>query len=540
MSPYTTLVDALIHRAEETPDRVAFDFEDGVLTYADLLADAEVLAKGLFNRGVDRGGRCALVLDNGVELLRFLFAVQMLGAAPVVVDPGQPSPAIIRRLRDVRAEVAIASEHVLPMLHQENSRVHSRIRVRTSPQVLTDAQGPRTSDVIPSRDDLAAIVLSPGTDGERHGVTFKQRHIAAWTGAIADNLGLSGEDVMACHAPLFIGMNLAWFVFLPLVAGCKAVYRPFAERTPEQWLRAVAEHEPTFMAGNDSFLRLLAGARFWETIDLGGLRTVVDYGEPPRQTTIRDFEDRFECEGAVRPGYGLVETVGAVAVLAGRGAPAVDRNGIVASGRPLPGLSVRVVGKDGMERPAGEIGEITVSGEAVFDGYFDDRTLTAERLRDGWFHTGDLGYFDDDGNLFVLGRDHEIIRHRERSLLPRQVEEAAAAIDDVESLAAIGRPAEDGAEDGHQALVVVAEVSRTAREDRDQMKKISDGVNEAVKTALRVAPDEVLLVKKGVVPRTADGRTAYGRLRETVVGGGLARDGSILYGGKVFISPLKR
>ena len=72
------------------------------------------------------------------------------------------------------------------------------------------------------------------------------------------------------------------------------------------------------------------------------------------------------------------------------------------------------------------------------------------------------------------------------------------------------------------------------------MKQISDGVNEAVKSALRVAPDEVLLVKKGVVPRTVDGRTAYGRLREMVVGGGLARDGSILYGGKVFISPLKR
>jgi acyl-CoA synthetase (AMP-forming)/AMP-acid ligase II len=294
------------------------------------------------------------------------------------------------------------------------------------------------------------------------------------------------------------------------------------------------------MAGNDTFLRLLAGARFWDTIDLGALHTVIDHGEPPRQTTIRDFEARFECAGAVRPGYGLVETVGAVAVLAGSGTLAIDRNGVVASGRPLPGISVAIAGKDGNERSAGEIGEITVSGEAVFEAYFDDRALTSERLRDGWFHTGDLGYFDDDGNLFVLGRDHEIIRHRERSLLPRQVEEAAAAVDDVESLAAIGRPPKDAGTVGHQTLVVVAEVSRTAREDRDQMKQISDEVNAAVKSTLRVAPDEVLLVKKGVVPRTDDGRTAYGRMREKVVSGELARDGSILYGGKVFISPLKR
>jgi len=538
--PFATMIDALVYRVKETPDQVAYDFEDGVLTYADLMADAEILARGLFNRGVDRGGRCALVLDSGAELVCFLFAVQMLGAAPVVIDPGQPSPAIIRRLRDVRAEIAIAGEHLLPALHQENSRVHSRIRVRTPAQILSDAEGPRASTVIPSRDDLAAVVLSPGTEGEPHGVTYKHRHLAAWTGAIADHLELTDEDVMACHAPLYIGMNLAWFVFLPLVVGCVSIHRPFSERSPEQWLRAVARHEPTFMAGNDTFLRLLAGARFWETIEMAALHTVIDYGEPPRQSTIRDFEARFGRKGAVRPGYGLVETVGAVAVLAGSGGPTIDRNGIVASGRPLAGFSVRVVGPAGEERPVGEIGEIAVSGAAVFEAYFDNRTLTAERLRGGWFHTGDLGYFDDDGSLFVLGRDHEIIRHRDRSLLPRQVEDAAAAVDDIESLAAIGRPQADDAKDGHQTLVIVAEVSRTAGEDRDQMKQISDSIDAAVTADLGVVPDEILLVKKGIVPRTADGRTAYGRLRGMVAGGDLVRDGSILYGGKAFISPLKR
>ncbi|MCP4330746.1 MAG: acyl--CoA ligase [Alphaproteobacteria bacterium] len=537
--PYDTLIEALEHHALETPDRVAFNFEDGTLTYGELLADARRIAKNLFVRGVDRGGRCALVLDSGPELIRYIVAIQMLGAAPVVVNPELPAPATIRRLRDVRAELAVASERLLPALNQENGRVHSRIRVRTPGEILNETQSLRVSDVIPSRDDFAVLVLSPGTDGGTHGVTFKQRQIIAWCNATADHLEVSTADTIAAQFPLFDGKALAWFVFLPLVVGCRVIHRQLPERAPERWLRAVAEHEPTLMICNDSFLKILAGARFWERIEIDSLRMVVSYGEPSRATTMRDFETRFGLEDVVRPAYGLVETVGAVAIGDG-GDIEADRNGIIDSGKAIPGIAVRVARPDGTDRTVGEIGEIVVGGEMLFESYFDQPALTGDKQVDGEFHTGDLGYFDSDGRLFVLGRDHEIIRLAHRSLLPRQVEEAAEDVQNVEALAAIGRPADELEQDGSESLVVVAEVSHKAGEARDQMRQISDDISAAVKSAMRLPPDEILLVKPGVLPRTVDGRMAYARLRDMVVGGRLAREGAILHGGNVFISPLKR
>ncbi len=537
--PFNSLVDALRHRAEETPDAVAFDFDDGALTFKQLLGDAEDLAQVLFVRGVDRGGRCALILETGVELVRFIVATQMLGAAPAVINPTLAASAIIRRVRDVRAEVAVAGERLLPSLTRENERVHGRARIRAPEEIRSNVQSSRTSNVIPSREDLASIVLSAGSDGETHGITLKQRQVIAWTNTVADHLGLSVDDVLASHLPFFIGTGIAWFVFLPLVVGCRSVHRPFPDRAPERWLRSVAEHKPSIMVGNDTFLRVLAGARFWETIEIGSLRAVVSYGEPPRQTSIGDFESRFGLDGVVRPGYGLCEAIGAVAIDTDDEI-LVDRNGVVSSGRAMHGMLLRVVGKDGADCPAGEPGEIVIQGDAVFQSYFDQPALTAERLRDGWLHTGDLAYLDDNGKLFVLGRDSEIIRLAERSLLPRQVEEAGADVQNVEALAAIGRPAPSGNPNDPEALIVVAEVSRLAREDREQMTTISDALTAAIEGALRVAPDEVLLAKPGILPRTADGRLAYARLRDTVISGRLGREGAILHGSNVFISPLKR
>jgi long-chain acyl-CoA synthetase len=537
--PVHSLVDALSMRAEEAPDDIAFDFEDGTLTYAQLLADATELSRNLFVRGIDRGGRCALVLDTGVELARFIVAVQMLGAAPVVINPDLRAPSILRRLRDVRVEIAVVGERLLATLRPENDRVHSRIRLRTPDDIRADVASGRTSDVNPSREDLVAIVPSAGSDGEVHGVTLRHRNVIAWADAAASHFDLSRDDVLASHLPLFIGMDLAWFVFLPLVVGCKSVHRPFPSRAPERWLRSVAEHKPTIMVGNDSFLRVLATARFWETIEIESLRTVISYGEPSRRKTIEDFEARFNLGRVVRPAYGLLETIGAVT------APLddtlkFDRNGVAACGVSLPGYAVRVVDGEGRECAPGKVGEVVVAGEGLLQSYFDEPDLTAERLRDGQFRTGDLGYFDGQGDLFVFGRDSEIIRLATRSLLPRQVEEAAGEVLNIEAVAAIGRPAASDDPDDAETLVVVAEVSRLAREERDQMRTISDAVSTAVKDALQVAPDEVLLVKPGVLPRTADGRLRYAQLREQIIGGSLAREGAILHGGNVFISPLSR
>jgi acyl-CoA synthetase (AMP-forming)/AMP-acid ligase II len=201
----------------------------------------------------------------------------------------------------------------------------------------------------------------------------------------------------------------------------------------------------------------------------------------------------------------------------------VDRAGNVANGRPLPGLEVDILDEAGRALPPGEVGEITVRGPSVFSGYLDDEAATREVLRDGRLHTGDTGYLDAEGFLFILGRTKSLIKRGGGFISPREVEMAAEQVPPVRIAAAIGVTKLSAL--ASEELVIVAEVSPEATDSPGSRDAIGEAIAAAVENAVGHAPSDVVLLKPRSIPRTGNGKIQHGRLRELYSDGALGGQG---------------
>jgi acyl-CoA synthetase (AMP-forming)/AMP-acid ligase II len=252
-----------------------------------------------------------------------------------------------------------------------------------------------------------------------------------------------------------------------------------------------------------------------EGLDLSRLRHATNGGEPVRRSTILAFEERFGVPGILRPGYGLAEATLGVTCLR-QGEPLrVDGRGNVSCGLPFPGVEVRI------DRSDGATGEILVRSPAVFSGYFDSADASAEVLRDGWLHTGDIGRLDADGHLYVLGRQRAMIKRGGAPLAPREVEEATAGVPGLRLAAAVGLPPGPGAVTEEIAVAVEADPAA-------EPSRLAADVSAAIEAALGFAPDRVVVLAPRTLPRTANGKIRHPELRRELIEGSLGRRGAIL------------
>jgi long-chain acyl-CoA synthetase len=240
-----------------------------------------------------------------------------------------------------------------------------------------------------------------------------------------------------------------------------------------------------------------------------------------RSSTIEQFERRFGLNGVVQPGYGLAETTLGV-TSHGPGDPlTVDSRGNVSCGVPVPGVEVRVSGD------ASGPGEILVRTDHVFAGYFDAVDQTRKVLRDGWLHTGDIGYLGSDGQLYVLGRSRAMLKRGGSVVAPRELEEAAQEVEGVRLAAAVSVPAESAVSE------VITVVVEPARSGHGPSEALAAEVSRAIVATSGFAPGRVVVVPPRTVPLTANGKVRYDHLRalvsDGVIGPVAAAEGSEAY-----------
>ena len=260
-----------------------------------------------------------------------------------------------------------------------------------------------------------------------------QTNALASLAAAQEMLGIGPRDVLVSWVPPWHDLGLLRFVLGPVFFGAPCHLVPPAIRTLPLWLRTASEVRATLLGAPDFAWRLATRLVDPAGLDLSSLRYSTNGGEPVRRSTILAFEERFGVPGVIRPGYGLAEATLGVTGLRPGEALRVDDRGHVSCGRPFPGVEVRIA-EDGTDG----VGEILVRGAAVFAGYFDQPTESAEILRGGWLHTGDAGRLDADGHLYVLGRRRAMLKRGGAPLAPREVEEAAAGLPGLRLAAAVG------------------------------------------------------------------------------------------------------
>ncbi len=516
-----TMGQALQHRAATQPDGLAFDVEGRTISYGQLFKDAQAASHILAASGLERGDRCALVAPTGLDLLRILFGVQLLGASPVILSTRLPEALLRKRLDICRPQIVICidklttgliGDHTLLPLSETGRRIAES---GDTPEVINHARP----------TDPAYLQLTSGTTGEPRAAMISHRSLLSNLGYGQRTLGLSSEDILVSWLPLYHDMGLVRFVFGGIYFGCPSYLIQPAMVNFRRWLQTISETRGTISASPDFALRMATRMVDPSGLDLGSLRMLINGGEPVRPTTIDNFEQTFHLPEVVRPAYGLAEaTLGVTAV---RDEPRrIDAAGHISCGRAYVETELRILGEDGRDQPSGTPGEILVRSDAVFSGYFNDKESTRQVLRDGWLHTGDIGRLDGDGHLYVLGRERAIIKRGGAMIAPREIEEVIDTAKEVRLSAAVSQASPDA---GTEEVILVVEVRPAVVPDEAIHAELCERLARKSKQAVGFSPRQILLVRPRTIPVTNNGKIRHRMLAQQIASGELQKHGVVVH-----------
>jgi len=245
--------------------------------------------------------------------------------------------------------------------------------------------------------------------------------------------------------------------------------------------------------------------------------------KPVRATTIYEFEKRFGLKPVMMAGYGLAEaTVGVSMSEPGRH-PKVDARGIVSVGKPFTGVEIKIVDEDQMQETR-HIGEIFINSTANCKGYYDNPQETKKLFRDGFIVSGDLGYLDEQGDLYITGRKKNTIKYLGQTIAAQELEEIADMIPGVRFSAAVG--IDRGRIEGEQ-VYLFAEIRHTS--STEIWEEMTLQMVEAIHSHLGIRPARIVLLKPHAIPRTYNGKIQHLLLKEQFLSEKLKEGRLILY-----------
>jgi len=404
-------------------------------TYADVEAMSALYAGLLVDLGVEPGDRVAVQVEKSPEAVVLYLATLRVGGAFLPLNTAYTAAEMAYFLNDSRPRVVVcrpADEDRIAPLARDAGAAHT---------LTLDADGSgsfadRTAEATPvkqtverSKRDLAAILYTSGTTGRSKGAMLTVENLWSNADTLCRAWGFTRNDVLLHALPIFHAHGLFVAINCVLVSGSRMLFLPKFE------VGAVLAALPrcTVMMGVPTFYtRLLASPEFTPE-PFVGRRLFISGSAPLLAETWQDFKDRTGHEILER--YGMTETVMSSSnLLEGKGGRIPG-----SIGKPLPGVELRVVGEDGEELPVGEVGMLEVRGPNVFKGYWRlPEKTNAEFRPDGFFITGDMARYDENGFLYLVGRSKDLIITGGYNVYPKEVEEVLDAMDGVVESAVVG------------------------------------------------------------------------------------------------------
>jgi long-chain acyl-CoA synthetase len=438
-----TLAELVRDFAQRDGAKPALIFCDQPISYADLDVRIERTANGLAARGVAHGDRVALLVPNIPEFVVAYYAVLRCGGIVVPTNVLYKEEEITYILQDSEAKAfilyagfatqSIAALAKAPSVSQVIVVGDAALEGTTSWESLTDASSPQRTPVRVSPSDIATICYTSGTTGRSKGAMLSHRNLISNCEQLdrTERCCAKPSDVLLLVLPLFhiYAMNCAMNSFLRAGATIVLVRR----FDPIPVLEQIQKHRCNLFHGAPPMYIAWVNMPTLGDYDLSSMRAAYS-GAAPLPTQVLD---RFRTVTGVEivEGYGLTETSPVTHINA---AGPVTKPGTV--GPPIPGVEVRLVDEEGRDVAPGAPGEIICRGENLTIGYWRNPAATAEALRGGWFHTGDIATVDEDGYYRIVDRKKDMINTGGFKVWPREIEEVLFRHPAVRDAAVVAMP----------------------------------------------------------------------------------------------------
>lgn len=471
------------------PERAAVVTDETTITYGELHHRIERAAGWLLAQGLETGDTIALQTPRSLSFLEVHLAALALGICTLPLNTSYQSAELRYILSDARPRLAV----LLP------ERARDLARSSELGPILSSADLPASLKHAPSAalpveplGDLPAVLLyTSGTTGEPKGAVISHKNLAATVSALFQSWGFSEHDRLLHALPLFHVHGLFVAQHQALFAGATTRWLPRFDAA--RVLETIASEGMTVFMGVPTFYARLLSLDPSFTANLTSMRLFTSGSAPLSAVDHQRFHDRYGH--VILERYGMTE----IGIVLSNPLDGERRPGTV--GLPLPGVRARVVDEDGRAVGTGEVGELLIAGPSVFAGYLGRPQQSAQALRGGWMHTGDLARQDSESYIEIVGRIKEMVITGGLNVYPSEVERALLEHPSVQEAAVFGLPDADLGE-----RVVAAVVGREPQREHDLREWLRGRI-----AGFKI-PKELISVPQ--LPRNAMGKVQKHLLRE--------------------------
>ncbi|MEO7398816.1 MAG: AMP-binding protein, partial [Ilumatobacteraceae bacterium] len=406
------LAAILRESARAVPDKALVHIGEASFTYAQVDEISGRVAASLLALGLQRGDKVAVQLPNVPQFLFAYFGILKAGLVMVPLNPLLVAPEVAYHLHDSDARLLITFEMFAAEATKGASQIYGLTTYVVSVSGAAAPTGTKSFDelyaaddtrdlVAMSPDDTAVLLYTSGTTGKPKGAELSHFQLFMNCTVAGELFQFRPDDVGLAVLPLFHVFGLSSVLNITVRFGGSMVLVPRFE--PGAVVDAIERHRCTIFSGVPTMYFALLQHDI-SGRDLSSLRVGVSGGAAIPGEVIKSFEEKFPGV-VVLEGYGLSESASTTTFNV-----SADERRVLSIGKPIWGVEVKVVDEDGAELASGEahVGEIVIRGHNIMKGYYKNTVATAEAMHDGWFATGDLGYCDDDGFLFIVDRKKDL------------------------------------------------------------------------------------------------------------------------------------
>ena len=509
---FLTIANAIV------PDRKAIVFENKRFTFSDLNERSNRLANALSGLGINKGDRVAILQVNCNEYVEAYYATAKLGVIFVPLNFRAKQHELTHMLKHSESQVILTGQRYadmvkdmskeLPLLNHcicieggvDGMMDYDKLLSKASPDdVFTDVE----------EDDVTILMYTAGTTGLPKGVPLQHKSFTVYMLENVTPVDPVIEETNLLTMPLYHVAGIQAMLAATYGGRAIAMMRQF---DTDEWLEMVHKEKANRAMLVPTMLKRIVDHPDFNKYDLSSLK-VITYGAAPMPfEVIKKAIELFPGVNFINA-FGQTETASTITTL-GPADHIIEgteeekekklRRLTSSIGRPMPDVEIKIVGEDGSQLPPGEVGEIVAKGPRVMGGYWNDPEKTAKTLtKDGWLRTGDMGYMDEDGYIFLAGRGDDLIIRGGENISPEEVENAIYTHPSVDEVAVIGVPDPEWGQEV-MAVVVLKQGAKATAED------ISEHCREKLASFKRPAYVEFI----DELPRTSTGKILKRVLRE--------------------------